>query len=160
MIFLYIISSIALLISFSLNRQKSFKALKIAAKKFLKILPQFLIMIILISISLYFIPEKSIANYLNNKNQYLSMLSASIVGSIVVIPGFIAFPLGGILLKKGVTYSIIAAFTTSLMLVGILTFPLEKRFLGTKATLIRNILSFFIAIIVAIAIGIAYGELL
>jgi len=49
---------------------------------------------------------------------------------------------------------VLAAFTTTLMMVGILTFPIEKAYFGTKVTVVRNILSFFIALAVAIAGGI------
>jgi uncharacterized membrane protein YraQ (UPF0718 family) len=74
------------------------------------------------------------------------------------MPGYIAFPLGGILRGNGVSYMVISAFTTTLMMVGVLTFPVEKAYLGFKAALIRNILSFLIALIVAVFIGMFFGE--
>jgi len=58
---------------------------------------------------------------------------ASFFGSITLMPGFIAFPLCGILLKKGVTYMVLSAFSTTLMMVGFVTFPLEKNILGLKS---------------------------
>jgi uncharacterized membrane protein YraQ (UPF0718 family) len=76
------------------------------------------------------------------------------------MPGFIAFPLSGLLLNKGVSYTIIAVFTTTLMMVGILTYPVEKEFFGVKVTIIRNFLSLLIALIVALFIGVFYGELI
>lgn len=75
------------------------------------------------------------------------------------MPGFIAFPLSGILKQNNVPYMVISGFTTTLMMVGILTFPMEKKYFGTKIAVLRNIVSFFIAIIVAIATGIFFGEI-
>ncbi len=57
-------------------------------------------MLILVSIILYLVPDKMIITYLGNKNKYLGIILASIFGSITLIPGFIAYPLCGILLKK------------------------------------------------------------
>ncbi|GAB6888791.1 permease [Desulfothermus okinawensis JCM 13304] len=162
MMFYYLlgITLLCLLISFIFDRQKTGKALKIAFKKFTNILPAFLIMLILVSIILYLVPDKMIITYLGNKNKYLGIILASIFGSITLIPGFIAYPLCGILLKKGVGYMVLAAFTTTLMMVGVMTYPVEKEYFGAKVTIIRNLISFFISLIVAIAIGFFFGELI
>jgi len=53
---------------------------------------------------------------------------------------------------------VLSAFTTTLMMVGIITFPLEKEYFGVKVTVIRNTISFFIALIVAVITGIFFGE--
>ena len=45
-----------------------------------------------------------------------------------------------------------------LMMVGVLTYPVEKAYLGAKATLIRNLISFAIALVVALATGLFFGE--
>jgi len=54
---------------------------------------------------------------------------------------------------------VLSAFTTTLMLVGLLTFPIEKEYFGIKITIIRNIVCFIIAIIVALVTGIAFREI-
>ena len=76
------------------------------------------------------------------------------------MPGFVAFPLCGILLKKGVHYMVLSAFTTTLMMVGILSYPIEKQYFGVKVTIIRNIISFLIALVVAAMTGLFFGELI
>ena len=134
------------------------KAIKIAFRRFVKISPAFLMMLISVSIFLYIIPDSVISNSLNNSNKFIGMMVASIFGSITLMPGFIAFPLCGILLKKGVAYMVLSTFTTTLMMVGILTYPIEKEYFGVKVTIIRNAISFVIAIIIAIVTGIFYGE--
>jgi len=158
MYYLYIVTGLAVLISFIVNREKTLKAVKIAARRFVNILPAFLIMLILVSIALFLIPDKVISAYLGTSNKFIGVLLASFFGSITLMPGFIAFPLCGILLKKGVLYMVLAAFTTTLMMVGVLTYPIEKEYFGIKVTIIRNTISFFIALVVAVIIGIFFGE--
>jgi len=83
-----------------------------------------------------------------------------IIGSITMMPGFIAYPLAGILVSRGVNYMVVAAFITTLMLVGVATYPVEKEYFGIKATVWRNIAGFIISAIIAVATGILYGEVL
>jgi uncharacterized membrane protein YraQ (UPF0718 family) len=116
-------------------------------------------MLILVSIILFLVPDKVISSYLGSNNKFLSVLLASFLGSITLMPGFIAFPLCGILLKKGVLYMVLSAFTTTLMMVGILTYPIEKEYFGIKVTIIRNVISFLIALVVAVMTGIFFGEI-
>lgn len=158
MAYLYGIASIGLIASVIANRQKTVKALKAAWNMFVKILPLILVTLILVSVTLYFLPDHVIAKYLGTSDVLVGAIVASVVGAISLLPGFITFPLCGLLLNQGVSYTVLAAFTTSLMMVGIVTFPLEKKYFGTKLTIIRNITSFIIAIIISIVIGIIYGE--
>jgi len=159
MYYLYIATGLAVLISFIADGERTLKAFKMAVKKFVAILPAFLGMLILVSIVLFLIPDRVISQYLGGSNIFTGVLFASFLGSITLMPGFIAFPLCGILLKKGVLYMVLSAFTTTLMMVGILTYPIEKAYFGTKVTIIRNIISLFIALIVAVVTGIFFGEI-
>ena len=157
--YLYLVAGLALLASFLVSREKTLRALKITVKRFIKILPAFLTMIILVSIILFLIPDEVISNYLGGSNKFIGVIFASFFGSVTLMPGFIAFPLSGILLKEGVSYMVLAAFTTTLMMVGILTAPIEKAYFGIKVTVIRNVMSLFIALIVTLAIGVAFREI-
>lgn len=159
--FIILSSLTAVMLFYSLfkSRVKTKKALNLAGKRLMKIGPMIMLMVILISITLYFLPPEVISKYLGGDNRWLAMLTASFVGSIALIPGFIAFPLGGVLRDSSVPYMIIAAFTSSLMMVGIVTLPVERQYLGMRVAILRNIISFFIAIIVALVTGILYGEI-
>lgn len=159
MYYTYAITGLILLISFIINKQKTIKAIKISFIKFNKIFPIFITMLIFVSIILFLFPDEVISNYLGNSSKFISVLLASFIGSITLMPGFVAFPLSGILLTKGVPYMVLSAFTTTLMMVGIITFPLEKEYFGVKVTIIRNIISFFIALSVAAMTGIFFGEI-
>jgi uncharacterized membrane protein YraQ (UPF0718 family) len=156
---LYIVAGLAVMISFAASRQKTLKALKMAVKRLLKILPAFVLMLMLVSVVLFVLPETVIVEHLGTHHTVHGMLLASLFGSITIMPGFIAFPLCGILLEKGVAYMVLSAFTTTLMMVGVLSYPLEKQYLGHKVTLVRNVISFGIAIAVAIITGIFFGEI-
>lgn len=160
MYYTYAITGLILLISFIINKQKTIKAIKISFIKFKKIFPTFITMLIFVSIILFLFPDEVISNYLGNSSKLISVLLASFIGSLTLMPGFVAFPLSGILLTKGVPYMVLSAFTTTLMMVGIITFPLEKEYFGVKVTVIRNTISFFIALIVAVITGILFGEIL
>ncbi len=157
--FLYTLVGLGVAISFVASRDKTLRALKIAAKRFLGILPAFLMMLILVSVVLFFLPDEVIVAYLGIDNRFAGTFFASLLGSITLMPGFIAFPLSGILLAKGVPYMVLSAFTTTLMMVGVLTYPVERAYFGAKLTVVRNLLSFLIALVVAAATGLFFGEL-
>lgn len=107
---------------------------------------------------MYLIPDRVILKYLVNTSKPGSFFSALLLGSIAFMPGFVVYPLGGILLKKGVSYTVISVFTTSLMMVGILTLPIEKKYLGLRIAIIRNIAGLFTALVTAVATGLFFGE--
>ena len=44
-------------------------------------------------------------------------------------------------------------------MVGIVTFPVERRYFGTRLALARNLVSLALALTVAVATGFALGEL-
>jgi len=159
MYWLYAITGLALVFSLFASREKTLKALKVSYRSFINILPAFLIMLILVSIVLYLIPGNVISKYLSIENKFAGVLLASFIGSITLMPGFIAYPLAGILLEKGVAYMVLSAFTTTLMMVGILTFPIEKQYFGVKVTIMRNVISLLIALIIAVVTGVFFGEI-
>ncbi|MBA7636185.1 hypothetical protein ES703_43800 [subsurface metagenome] len=159
MYILYAATGFALFISLIANRHQTAKAIRIAAKRFVNILPAFLVMLILISVTVYLIPDKVISDYLVNSSRFFGVAFASVIGSITLMPGFVAFPLAGILLTKEVPYMVLAAFTTSLMMVGVLTYPVEREYFGAKVTILRNGISLAITLIIALTIGIFFGEI-
>jgi len=158
MYLIYIITTLSLIISIVFDFSKTKQAIKIALKKLLNILPAFLKMLILVSFMLYFVPDQMIVKYLGQNSDLYGLFASLSFGSIAMMPGFIAFPLAGILVDKGVSYMNIAGFSTTLMMIGILTYPVEKKYLGHRLTILRNLISFAIAIIVTLVIGLSFGE--
>jgi uncharacterized membrane protein YraQ (UPF0718 family) len=157
--YLYIITGFAVLISFAVDAKRTIQSLRVALKKFMTILPAFVKMLILVAIVLFLVPDQVISEYLGASNKFVGVFLGSFLGSITLMPGFIAFPLSGILLKKGVLYMVLSAFTATLMMVGILTYPIEREYFGMKVTILRNTFSYFICLIVAVVTGLFFGEI-
>jgi len=156
-ILLFGFTFIFLIISFVFDKSKTIEALKRGLKMFLSLLPPFITILIVVSVALFLTPNAFLIKWFGSGSGAFGMFMAAIIGSISLIPGFIAYPLGGILVKNGVSYSVIAVFITTLMMVGVVTLPIEKRFFGLKIALLRNILSFFGAIIIGLLIGALWG---
>ncbi|MDP8220376.1 MAG: hypothetical protein P9X26_03455 [Candidatus Stygibacter frigidus] len=156
--YLYPIAIISLIISFLFNRIKTLQAIKIAWKKLSSILPRFLTMISILAVISLIFPVEKMGELLNAHSNWVGLLLALGIGSIIFVPGFIAYPLAAVLLENGVPYYIIAGFTTSLMLVGFASLPVEITYFGKKTAILRNIGGLVISLIIAIAIGFIYGE--
>lgn len=150
---LIFISIICLILSLVFDRKKTFEGFKRGLKMFLNLLPALLTVLILVSVFLYLVPDKTIIKLLGAKSGVMGVAIAAVAGSIALIPAFIAFPLAKILLVKGVSYPVVAVFITTLIMVGVLTLPIEFKYFGKKAAIMRNVLSFFGAIIVGLLIG-------
>jgi uncharacterized membrane protein YraQ (UPF0718 family) len=73
------------------------------------------------------------------------------------MPGFVAFPLAAALLKSGAGYMQLAAFVSALMMVGVVTIPIERKTFGMRATLTRNIAAFCYSLVVAVVMGVVLG---
>ena len=76
------------------------------------------------------------------------------------MPGPIVYPLCKIIVDSGVSYSVVAAFSTSLMMVGVLTFPVEAAYFGKKLALVRNGTSLLVAWLIAGVFSLVSGVLL
>jgi uncharacterized membrane protein YraQ (UPF0718 family) len=155
--FSFIISLIAiilLVVSAISSREKTLLALKTAGKTATGTLPFLLIIIIVIGFLLTFVPPHIIASLIGRRAGFMGVLIASLIGSILLIPHFVATPLAASLLKQGAGIPAIAAFVTTLVMVGIITMPMEIELMGKKFTIWRNILSFGFAILIALVMGI------
>lgn len=92
-------------------------------------------MLAVVALTLSLLPQELIVRYMGSDRPLLAALGGALGGSVTLMPGFIAFPLAGILLSKDVAGTALSAFTTTLMMVGILTFPVERRYLGARVTI-------------------------
>jgi len=151
---IYIVTAVALGISFFKSKEKTIQALKKAWKSFENILPQFLSILLIIGFVLSVLNANQISQLIGQESGWIGVFIASIIGSITLIPGFIAFPLASALLKNGAGYMQIGAFISTLMMVGIVTIPLEIKFFGKKAAILRNSLAFVFSLFVALMLGV------
>ncbi|HOT47134.1 MAG TPA: permease [Spirochaetota bacterium] len=151
--FLIVVTIISLIVSFIMDKNKTIAGMKKGLYLFANILPAIISIMIIVSIVLHFTPKETLIRYLGSNSGFAGYMVAAFVGSISLIPGIVAYPLAGMLIKNGVSYSIIAVFITTLTMVGIITIPMEARYFGFKTAIIRNILSFCGAIIIGIVIS-------
>ncbi|MFA9397297.1 MAG: permease [Clostridiaceae bacterium] len=150
---LYIITIALLGVSYFKNKGKTKKALKKAWKAFENILPQFLGVIVLVGIMLAVFDAEFISKIIGSESGWYGTIVSAVVGAITLIPGFIAFPTAEMLLENGAGYMQIGAFVSTLMMVGVVTVPVEVKYFGKKITITRNILAFIFSFVVAFIIG-------
>jgi uncharacterized membrane protein YraQ (UPF0718 family) len=139
--------------SFFKDRAKTLLALKKAGKALLGILPQFLGIIVLIGLLLAVFDPSTINRLIGESSGWLGVLVASVIGSITLIPGFIAFPTAAMLLRGGAGLMQIAAFVSTLMMVGVVTLPAEIGTFNRKFALLRNGLAYVFSLLVALVMG-------
>jgi len=156
-ILLYLAAGIGLGISFFKDKGKTEMALKKAVKAFEGILPQFLVVLIFVAITLSVLDTATISRLLGTQSGFFGVLAASLVGAITLIPGFIAFPAAAALLQNGAGATQIAAFVSSLMMVGVVTLPMEIKHFSRKAAFMRNALAFIFSLIAAVFVGWVVG---
>ncbi|MFO7620951.1 MAG: hypothetical protein R6W81_06740 [Bacteroidales bacterium] len=150
---LSIFTGLCIIVSLIFNRQKTWAGVKKGAVMFLRLLPTLILVLVLVSIVLYLIPEEKLTQYMGEGSGIGGWATAALFGSVALIPGFIAYPLCGILLKSGVAYSVIAVFITTLMMTGFLTLPVEAKFFGWKVSVIRNLISLAAALLIGLTMG-------
>ncbi len=152
-IIFYSIAGVLLILSFFKDKKKTKMALKKAWKAFENILPEFLVVILLVGFMLAILDADTISGIIGAKSGWFGVILASIIGSITLIPGFVAFPTAAILLENGAGYMQIAAFISTLMMVGVVTMPVEIKYFGKKSTLLRNLSAFLFSFLVAFIIN-------
>ncbi|OJU14360.1 MAG: permease [Clostridiales bacterium 43-6] len=152
-IIFYVFAFSALMISFAKSKEKTKTALKKAWKSFENILPQLLLILLIIGMLLAVLTAEQISSFLGARSGFVGVLLASLLGSVTLIPGFVAFPLASALLHSGGGIMQITAFVSTLMMVGIVTLPLEFKYFGKKATILRNSLALGFSLMVAVIMG-------
>ena len=153
----YILYSLAIIlfaISFVKDKPKTKRALKKAFKSFENIMPQFLSIIIIIGFILSILDAETISKLIGSESGFLGVFLSSIVGSIVLMPTFVAFSTADTLLRSGAGYPQVAALVSTLTLVGIMTISLEAKYIGKKAAFFRNFIAFLFSFVVAIFMGV------
>ncbi len=150
---IYSFLGICLIASIIKSKEKSKKAFKIAGKALLKTAPSILTVLGIVGLTLGILTPETISNMVGAEAGFTATIVAAVLGAITLIPSLVAFPLAGSLLRSGATVMTISAFITTLVMVGIVTAPMEIKTLGKKFTLLRNGLGFLAALIIAGIMG-------
>ncbi len=141
-------------ISLAKDKVKTKQALKMALGMGKGMVASILSIVFAIGLILTLLPPTEIAAFLGSQSVLLATIGGALLGTITLVPAFIAFPLVGTLVNAGVSVIPSVAFLTTLTMVGVVTLPLEKRAFGAKFTVIRNGLSFLFAIVIALVMGV------
>jgi len=153
-IVIYSLLAVCLIASLIKSKEKSKKAFKVAGKALLKVTPSLLVVVGIVGLTLGTLTPETISSLVGAKAGFLATIAAALLGAVALIPSLVAFPLAGSLLRAGATVMTISAFITTLVMVGIVTAPMEIKILGKKFTLLRNGLGFLAALIIAGLMGV------
>jgi len=144
---------IALIASLIGSRRKTLAGVLRGLKMLWAIVPMLLGLIAGVSIVLAAVPPASLAQVIGGVGPW-PVVVARLGGRVALIPGVVAYPLAALLRDQGASTPVLAAFITTLMMVGIVTLPLEIRFLGRRTALLRNALAFAGSVIVAVVMAV------
>ncbi|MDO9592702.1 MAG: permease [Erysipelotrichaceae bacterium] len=148
------VSIVLMGISLVKSKEKTFEAMKKSKGMMGNMLGEIIAIIFIIGLVLTFIPPESIKSVLGSESTFMATIIAAVAGSITLIPAFVAFPLVGSFINVGASIVPAVAFLTTLTMVGIVTFPLEKKEFGFKFSIVRNLLSFVAALLIAAVMGV------
>ena len=150
----WVIAVILFVFSLVKSKETTVDAMKKSRRMMGSMIGEIVAIIFMIGLVLTFIPPETIKTVLGTSSTYISTFFSALVGSVTLIPAFVAFPLVGSLVDVGASIVPAVAFLTTLTMVGIVTFPLEKKEFGTKFAILRNLFSFGFAIIIALMMGV------
>jgi uncharacterized membrane protein YraQ (UPF0718 family) len=145
---LWIITGVAMLASLLADGRKTRVALLKGLQIFWGVLPALLGVLSLVSLVMATLSPEIFERVLGGRGP-VPFFTALFVGSVALMPGFIAYPLAGVLKQQGASPAVLAAFITSVMMVGVLTLPIEARFFGWRVSLMRNGLALAGSLVVA-----------
>jgi len=147
---LYLATVILYVISYTKDKEKTKRAFLQGWKSLTNMMPQFLGIIIVVGVTLALVKPETISSILGGSSGLLGVILSSIIGSVVMMPTFVAFSTGDMLLKSGAGLPQVAALISTLTLIGIITIPMEVQYVGKKAALYRNLVAFFFSILVGL----------
>ena len=143
-------AGIMLLVSWRFDHERTKESLRLAKAQFLGIALQIGAILALVGLVLAVIPEGYIRSLLGGSSVALSTLFGAAIGTVTILPAFVAFPLAASLIERGAHVVSVAAFITTLTMVGFATLPIEIRYFGKRFALLRNGASFFAALLIAL----------
>lgn len=157
MIGFWVVGLALFLLSWFRKKKETKSSMSLSKNMMKNMLPDILGVIMIIGFVLALVPPEMIQGLLGDSSKWWGTVAGAIIGSVTLIPAFVAFPLIGSLIDIGASILPAVAFLTTLTMVGVMTFPIEKKEFGLKFTLLRNGLSFVCAIVIAVLMGVVLG---
>jgi len=120
-----------------------------SARMLWKVTPLIIGTILLVSLIIALIPQSFYLKVFQG-NIILDPIIGSAIGSVSAGNPLVSYIIGGELLKQGISLIAVTAFIVAWVTVGFVQLPAESVILGKRFALLRNLLSFIFAIIVAL----------
>jgi uncharacterized membrane protein YraQ (UPF0718 family) len=150
---IYILVAAGLLVfSFVKNREKTVKALMVAGRVALMVLPVLLFVFVLMGILEVFVPKEVFTSLLGSGHGVLGIVLGELLGAFALIEPAAVFPFAGFLHQSGASYGAVVGFVMSAILIGIVTLPLEIQQFGARFTITRNV----IALLLIFGLGLVF----
>lgn len=135
------------------DRAKTKKALRIALKQFLGVLPFFIAVFALIGLFEVLLTPEQIQSLLGSGQGMLAPVYAAIFGGLATGPPAAVFPLGQYLLLQHASVAAVATLLIAWVAVGTVTLPAEIRFFGARFALSRWVLALTLSIVLGMVMG-------
>ena len=149
-----LLAAAALTASLLRDRKKTVKALKMALRSIFRLFPVIALVILLIGLIFAFLPPEKLSSIIGERSGFAGVLVIALLGSVLHIPALISFPLAASVLEMGASLTAVAAFITTLTMIGVVTLPMEIRELGKQRAVLRNGLSFIGALFISFLMGV------
>jgi len=108
--------------------------------------------VMLVSLANALVPKSFYSSALTGNN-FIDPFITAIIGSISAGTPAVSYIISGELLKQGVSLIAVTAFLLAWVTVGTIQMPAEALALGKRFTILRNLSSYVLAIIIAVIIG-------
>jgi len=147
--FLWIVVLGAYVVSWLKAPEKAKRAARAGLMGLAKAAPVMLSIVVIIGLVMAFVPPEWITRYLGHDAGLWATAAAAIFGALTLIPCMVALPLAASIFREGASVATVAAFISTLTMVGVVTAPAEIKYMGKPLTIWRNVLSFLAAIVIA-----------
>lgn len=133
-----------------MQKKKSLKKVFLKSlKSLLNTLPTMFGIVLLIGLMKSFVSFESLAT-LFTQNKIIDTSFGALLGSILAGSSINSYIIGNEMLASGISLFAVTSFLVAWVTVGFVQIPAEKELLGSKFTIIRNILSVFLSIVISL----------
>lgn len=146
----YGLSAVLLAVSYHKDRKKTKMAVKRALLMMKGVLPYFLAILMCTGAVLLVLTPGTIHGFLGTGTGFGGILLSAAAGAVTLVPVLAVFPVVSELLKNGAGTAQMAAFISALTTVGLVTLPLETKYLGIRAAVLRNLFFFLFSLLTAL----------
>jgi hypothetical protein len=139
-----------------MEKKRILLSLKKTTRTFINILPIIFGMLLLTSLVITLFPQQ-ISSGLFGNGEIIDALIAGSIGSVAIGHPLASYLVGGELLKNGVSLVAVTALLVTWVSVGFMQLPAEMMVLGKGFAILRNVMCFISAIVVAFLVSFSLG---